>query len=424
MHAAIDEGNKFRARKLLHQLNMATWANTYNKSEDVTGCTVPTHSLKKESGQPSFVAYGHRVKAVQVSRGGKKGNNAFVGDDEDSAVKAQMRSFSHHLENVVTRSKFPDLLNEFTLAIDPTRTSYTNAIQSMTASADVGNAKPALQRQPSHQMVQLNRAMENASGAASSVNALTSTAASNSAALKQLTSSTLVFDVHTREDKVYNYLTTSGLQLAALAGNLPMVRCAFAIIQRRSHLAVAGSSAFTSTSHGITYVAGFNAVHAETIKASAPGVACGGFTEASKIKAISATKKAQGNESITPVHLAAIMPDTSRLEALFKILGPSLLQVTDAQQRTPVFYAAASSTTAALEWLITKGANIFAVDARMKTPLDYAVVLLIIFRCWCRKYRIRRCRVMLRQRSLRRCYHPSQFRLPPHLNRLQRRSNQ
>ena len=86
MHAAIDEGNKFLVRKLLHQLNMVTWANSYNKSEDLTRCTIPTHSLKKESGQASFVAYGHRVKAVQVSRGGKEGNNAFVGDDEDSVV--------------------------------------------------------------------------------------------------------------------------------------------------------------------------------------------------------------------------------------------------------------------------------------------------------------------------------------------------
>ena len=230
-----------------------------------------------------------------------------------------MRSFSHYLEYVVTRSKFPDLLNEFTLAIDPTRTSYANAIQSMTASANAGNAKPALQRQPSHQMVQLTRAMENASGVASSVNALTSTAASNSAALKQLTTSPLVFDVHTREDEVYklpHHVWPSNW--LRWRGTFRWSRCAFAIIQRRSHLAAAGSPAFTSTSHGITYVAGFNAVHAETIKASAPGVAWGGFTETSNIKAISATKKAQGNESITPVHLAAIMPGTSPTRSAFQ----------------------------------------------------------------------------------------------------------
>ena len=105
---------------------------------------IPANSLEKQStGQASYIAYGHRVAAVNVSRGGKEGNNAFTadavavshayaGEDECDANAAIRRScieaagaradcnalFDNYFTYLMQKGSNPALIHEFAQAID------------------------------------------------------------------------------------------------------------------------------------------------------------------------------------------------------------------------------------------------------------------------------------------------------------------
>src|SRR5687767_2589077 len=82
----------------------------------------------------------------------------------------------------------------------------------------------------------------------------------------------------------------------------------------------------------------------------------------------SVTKKAPGNFGITPMHFAALNPNTNYLKQLFEI-APEALQCDDDQQRKPVHFAAVCSSTAPLEFLASKGANLLVTDAQGRATI-------------------------------------------------------
>lgn len=167
--------------------------------------------------------------------------------------------------------------------------------------------------------------------------------------------SALVYNIHTRENEVQSILSQGGIHAAIKAGNLAMARAAFQFLDKR----VGGGGGVDS----------FNALHKEAL--GIPGKA---FEE--KFKVASATKSGGGwNHSVTPIHVAAINPDTRFLKALFDTVGAPMLNIADDENCTAVFYAAAcKESTAPLQWLIARGANIHAVDKRGNTPLTAAVM--------------------------------------------------
>lgn len=88
------------------------------------------------------------------------------------------------------------------------------------------------------------------------------------------------------------------------------------------------------------------------------------------IKKVSVTKKTTGNSSITPLHCAAINPNTEILEALLKISPEYSIQ--DENMRKLVHYAAACEGTGPLEHLISLGCDPREKDKAGLTPFMYA----------------------------------------------------
>ena len=88
------------------------------------------------------------------------------------------------------------------------------------------------------------------------------------------------------------------------------------------------------------------------------------------IKPASVTKKATGYDSITPLHCAAINPNTEIFEHLISI-NPQYA-CPDSKGRKPIHYAACCKTTGALEMLIASGVDINEPDGAKITPLMYA----------------------------------------------------
>ena len=83
-----------------------------------------------------------------------------------------------------------------------------------------------------------------------------------------------------------------------------------------------------------------------------------------------ASAKKKAHFGLTPLHCAAINPDTRPLQHLFKVCPDLYLQ--DDQGRKLVHYAAACRTTAPLKFLLEKGANLNDTDSEGATPLHVA----------------------------------------------------
>ncbi len=134
LHLAILSGDKFLVRKLLHELNLKCWSSGYRfisshpcpASDDspAVRVSVPTNSLQRSTGNASYIARGHAVAKVNLSRGGREGNNAFTCD---SAVSDS--DFAHYFEFLMSHGQdHVHLIDVFAQSIDPQRTSYKSAV--------------------------------------------------------------------------------------------------------------------------------------------------------------------------------------------------------------------------------------------------------------------------------------------------------
>jgi len=391
MHMAIRNGNRVLVRRLLHELNMEQWrsqggqagggrsSNPYylshasarsdsaTKVEDASDespghrAQVATHNLTKSTGQASYLAYGHRVAQVNLSRGGREGNNAFTADDN---TNASGHGFHAYFLYMMQQCKDPEMLAVFCQAFDPSRTKYEDAVKAMKPAASVPDAAGGKGSRGARGKKAQQAAASTSAAAASASNAASSAAASGSA-----DASAPTFTLHTREDEVYRILSQqNGFFAAVECGNLIMARAAWQFLAKRSGMAVSGGSVAEFTRLGL----GFNQQHIDALMC---GSGSGSNTAANeKFKSASATKKSIMNHSLTPIHLAAINPDTAFLKSLWEVMGASLLLVTDDANRTAVFYAAVCSSPEPLKWLISKGANIFPPpDRSQRTPLRFAV---------------------------------------------------
>jgi len=398
MQRAIIKGDRFMVRKLLHEQNLSFWAKRAqadlsnranrggyslralgggaNDEDEVDDglpadhprpatakrpairVGLPVNQLEKQStGKASYVAYGHRVAQVNLSRGGKEGNNAFV-NDNDLGYKVD-DNFDYSFKFLMSHGSNPDLIDVFAQTIDCRRTTYENAQAQLNGIAGAGaggagagaNALPADKPGLAKQKSQLKDALSAAAAA-------TAAAAAGVAAPVV----PLVFDCHTREDAVHTLLSNGAFKLAVVAGNLPLVRRALEFSQKRS------GTTGTAAEFAYSRMGGFTKIFLEVVAADGAPLSAG-------YKAASVTKKGGGHsDALTPVHLAAINPDTQYLRALAEVIGvQAMMQVTDDQQRGPVFYAAACSSPEPLRWLLSQGANPFEKDRKMQTPLDIAV---------------------------------------------------
>jgi hypothetical protein len=221
-----------------------------------------------------------------VSRGGKEGNNAFCGDEQLGHSTCGL--FEESVLYLLRHGNRADLLDTFAQSVDPARTTQ-----------EAADARKHDQ-------------------------------------------------MHTCENRVQYILQSSdGVWEAVRMGNLVMAKAAFDFMQKHGGTGVShnisddeddensgngggggGGGAFgvsiarNTSSIGGNLIGGFNLLHAEILR-SAPLVAD------RQVRANSATKKTGGNYSLTPVHLAAIHPDTRYLQALWDILGVDLLQQVD-----------------------------------------------------------------------------------------------
>lgn len=112
---------------------------------------------------------------------------------------------------------------------------------------------------------------------------------------------------------------------------------------------------------------GFNKLHTSSVLQG---------KEVETIKNVAKTsllKKAFDVFTLMPSHMAAINPDPSVLKKYFKAY-PTIMQQ-DAQQRDIVHYAAANKNSDALEFLISKNADINNRDMKGVTPLMIACKL-------------------------------------------------
>lgn len=80
-------------------------------------------------------------------------------------------------------------------------------------------------------------------------------------------------------------------------------------------------------------------------------------------------KKAMENFNLTPVECAAIHPKSRYLEELFEQLDDIGQGHMDGLGRTVAHFAAASETTACLDYLLSKGFNCMQLDKQKMTPL-------------------------------------------------------
>ena len=151
----------------------------------------------------------------------------------------------------------------------------------------------------------------------------------------------------TCSDAILNHIRQRGILVAAQSGNVRLVK------HMLSLLLGAGDTS-----------AGFNKLHE---------LVCDPKAALPPFRAPSATKKAQDNDAITPVHLACLSPDTAHLKKLIDVAGPQVLQAEDRQHRKPIHFAAVSATPDALKLLLKYGVSLTDRDRALKTALDYAV---------------------------------------------------
>lgn len=76
------------------------------------------------------------------------------------------------------------------------------------------------------------------------------------------------------------------------------------------------------------------------------------------------------NLQITPIHCAAINPNSEILKALLD--AKPEYSIMDYEMRKPIHYAASSQTTDTLKYLISKGVDIREGDRKKMTPLMIA----------------------------------------------------
>lgn len=105
---------------------------------------------------------------------------------------------------------------------------------------------------------------------------------------------------------------------------------------------------------------GFNRYHYLALEGDVEG----------RINKFSMIKKPHTNKGISPLHVACINPDISVLRK-FYTANPDI-SVADMDQRKLIHYAAANKTDVALNFLISKGANMNEKDLRGTTPLMIA----------------------------------------------------
>ncbi|KAG2374682.1 hypothetical protein C9374_010426 [Naegleria lovaniensis] len=108
---------------------------------------------------------------------------------------------------------------------------------------------------------------------------------------------------------------------------------------------------------------GLNLLHVESLELD-------GTTNFSEYKSVSVVKKALAKDA-TPVHFAAINPNTKYLKELVENNSDGVA-VQDAFQKRPLHFAACSSTPDNIKYLLEKGANIIEKDSQKRTALHYA----------------------------------------------------
>jgi ankyrin repeat protein len=91
-----------------------------------------------------------------------------------------------------------------------------------------------------------------------------------------------------------------------------------------------------------------------------------------KFRAVSATKKSNAESyCITPIHCAAINPNTRYMKELIEnSVGGAT--VVDSGGRKPIHFAAVCSTSDNIKCLIQMGADVLDLDKQQYTPLMYA----------------------------------------------------